>query len=106
MAIFKQSLIFYLCSCQTIFPETLTYSKLTTIPLIVGCMSYLFRDASCRKIIESYCPVCGIFLAASPEPSMLKFIEGLHRCPPRDYDSQDYAREGRCRIARYLPKVD
>ncbi len=31
---------------------------------------------------ESYCPSCGVFIAASPSPQFLKIAEDLHRCVP------------------------
>jgi hypothetical protein len=41
-------------------------------------------------VTESYCPVCGLFIAASPRPQVLALAEKLHRChllnvkPPHD----------------------
>ncbi len=31
-------------------------------------------------VTESYCPVCGMFIAASPRPRILALAERLHRC--------------------------
>jgi hypothetical protein len=31
-------------------------------------------------VSESYCPVCGMFIAASPNPQLLTLVERLHRC--------------------------
>jgi hypothetical protein len=33
-------------------------------------------------VTESYCPVCGLFIAASPRPQVLALAERLHRCHP------------------------
>jgi hypothetical protein len=64
----------------------------------------LLKDSGSSKLIQSYCPVCGIFLAASPMLSILEFIEKMHRCSPPNYDSENLAGQGRCRITQYLPK--
>lgn len=31
-------------------------------------------------VTESYCPACGLFIAASPRPQVLDLAEKLHRC--------------------------
>jgi hypothetical protein len=31
-------------------------------------------------LIESWCPLCGLFIAASPDPSKLKTAEDSHCC--------------------------
>jgi hypothetical protein len=35
-------------------------------------------------VTESYCPACGLFIAASPRPQVLDLAEKLHRCHPLD----------------------
>ena len=32
-------------------------------------------------VFELYCPLCSLFLAASPHPVLLDFVERMHRCP-------------------------
>ncbi len=32
-------------------------------------------------VIESYCPNCGLFVAASPNPKLLISAELFHTCP-------------------------
>jgi hypothetical protein len=32
-------------------------------------------------VVESYCPVCKVFIAASSNPKMLALAEQLHECP-------------------------
>jgi len=41
------------------------------------------RKASphCAKLIESYCAVCGLLIAASPFREILTLMENLHHCP-------------------------
>jgi hypothetical protein len=31
-------------------------------------------------LIESWCPICGLFIAASQDPRKLKAAEDIHRC--------------------------
>jgi len=33
------------------------------------------------KLIESYCPACGLLIAASPRPEVLRILERIHACP-------------------------
>jgi hypothetical protein len=33
------------------------------------------------KLIESYCPVCGLLIAASPRPEVLRILARIHACP-------------------------
>lgn len=33
------------------------------------------------KLIESYCPACGLLIAASPRPEALRILESIHACP-------------------------
>ncbi len=33
------------------------------------------------KLIESYCPACGLLIAASPRPQVLRILERIHICP-------------------------
>jgi hypothetical protein len=33
------------------------------------------------KLIESYCPACGVLIAASPRPEVLRILERIHACP-------------------------
>lgn len=33
------------------------------------------------KLIESYCPGCGLLIAASPSKKILAIMERLHVCP-------------------------
>jgi hypothetical protein len=35
------------------------------------------------KVIESYCPECGAFVAASPSFKTIVIAEALHHCPER-----------------------
>lgn len=32
-------------------------------------------------VIESYCPRCGVFVGASPDPKLLLAAEHAHTCP-------------------------
>lgn len=38
-------------------------------------------NASLPKLIESYCPGCGLLIAASPSRKILGIMEKLHACP-------------------------
>jgi len=33
------------------------------------------------KLIESYCPSCGLLIAASPRTDVLRVLERIHACP-------------------------
>jgi hypothetical protein len=33
------------------------------------------------KLVESYCPSCGLLIAASPRPEVLRILERIHACP-------------------------
>jgi hypothetical protein len=33
------------------------------------------------KLVESYCPGCGLLIAASPRPEVLRILERIHSCP-------------------------
>jgi len=33
------------------------------------------------KLIEAYCPGCGLLIAASPRPDVLRILERIHACP-------------------------
>ena len=33
------------------------------------------------QLIESYCPGCGLLIAASPSQKILRIMEELHVCP-------------------------
>lgn len=33
------------------------------------------------RLIESYCAICGLLIAASPSPAILRKIEKAHECP-------------------------
>lgn len=45
------------------------------------------------KLMESYCPGCGLLIAASPFPRVLSVMETLHSCPVYfHYDQASLAR--------------
>lgn len=53
-------------------------------------------------VTESYCPVCGLFIAASPRPQVLALAEKLHRCHLLDAKSaHDEAGRAAARIVAY-----
>jgi hypothetical protein len=33
------------------------------------------------KLMEIYCPGCGLLIAASPRPEVLRILERIHVCP-------------------------
>lgn len=37
------------------------------------------------RLIESYCPACGLLIAASPRPGVLASMERIHNCPVHGY---------------------
>jgi hypothetical protein len=56
------------------------------------------------RLIEAYCPSCGIFIAASPKEHILQILEKMHYCPPNACDPDHAAEFGRSRIIRYALK--
>jgi len=53
------------------------------------------------KLIEAYCPSCGMFIAASPKEQILEMLEAMHCCPPNTCDPDHAASFGRSRIIKY-----
>jgi hypothetical protein len=37
------------------------------------------------RLLESYCDVCGLLIAASPWPNLLSKAESIHACPVRGH---------------------
>jgi len=54
---------------------------MTTVPKSPSKLSVLKVNPSHPKLIESYCPACGLLIAASPRPEVLRIFERIHACP-------------------------
>ena len=51
------------------------------MPRSDGKLSVIKVNPRHLKLIESYCPACGLLIAASPRPRVLQILERIHACP-------------------------
>jgi hypothetical protein len=51
------------------------------VPHSPGKFSLLKLNPRHPKLIESYCPGCGLLIAASPRHEVLRILERIHACP-------------------------
>jgi hypothetical protein len=61
------------------------------------------RSRKGSSVIESYCGVCGVFIAASSGPNLLELAERLHRCAGASWDQKPgQFSSSEARIVSYL----